>query len=236
MDNIGPMTTKEYFFFDAGYTLIYLDPDFEHLFVEIMDDFGHQISVIQAKSVLVRVNCDTSFKGITTLPDMSFWDDYSERILDIMGVEDVPVKELSREIHDQYNLPDNWAVYHDVVDTLEDLISSGCNLGVISNARKNLHNTLEHLRVSDYFDTIITSEEVGVEKPNPKIFEAALENANQSPEKCVHTGDKLEIDVKGAKNVGITPVWLDRQKLGKKGEAQKIHTLEDLLTMFPLPK
>ena len=63
-----------------------------------------------------------------------------------------------------------------------------------------------------HLDFSITSQEVGAEKPDPLIFERALQRADAQPESAVHVGDQITSDVAGAVNVGINAVLLDRDR------------------------
>jgi putative hydrolase of the HAD superfamily len=57
-----------------------------------------------------------------------------------------------------------------------------------------------------YFDTIITSESVGVKKPNPKVFNYALKQANAKKEHSIMIGDNVEADIRGALKVGMKAI------------------------------
>jgi putative hydrolase of the HAD superfamily len=65
---------------------------------------------------------------------------------------------------------------------------------------------LKSNNLDKYFQTITTSEEAGAKKPNPKIFLYALNKAEAIPEESLMIGDDYEVDIVGAKNVGIDPV------------------------------
>ena len=59
-------------------------------------------------------------------------------------------------------------------------------------------------------DFILSSCLVGAEKPDPRIFQVALEKAGTRPEETMHVGDQYYADVTGARGVGIVPVLIDR--------------------------
>ncbi|NJW55037.1 HAD family hydrolase, partial [Salinimicrobium oceani] len=63
-----------------------------------------------------------------------------------------------------------------------------------------------------YFTTITTSEDVGVKKPHPKIFETALKNAKASIAESVMIGDNLEADILGAQNLGMRAILYNYHK------------------------
>jgi putative hydrolase of the HAD superfamily len=72
---------------------------------------------------------------------------------------------------------------------------------------------LEMLREADlakYFDLIVCSRNLGIRKPNPKIFNYVLEKLGVSAEESVHVGDSVIADMKGASNLGITGIWIKR--------------------------
>ena len=58
-------------------------------------------------------------------------------------------------------------------------------------------------KIEHYFDKIITSESVGVKKPNPKVFTHALDLANAKEQNSIMIGDNVEADIKGALSVGM---------------------------------
>ena len=66
---------------------------------------------------------------------------------------------------------------------------------------------LERLGISGYIDYMTTSEEAGVEKPDIRIFNMALNKLGLPPEEVMYIGDSYRKDVLGAKNTGILPVW-----------------------------
>ena len=61
-----------------------------------------------------------------------------------------------------------------------------------------------------HFDAVVISMDVGIRKPRPEIFRAALESLDAAPEETLHVGDNLEADVAGAAALGIRPVWITR--------------------------
>lgn len=85
------------------------------------------------------------------------------------------------------------------------------------------------------FNFTVFSEEFGFEKPDPRLFAAAIERAGCTRHQIVNVGDSLEADVAGAKRVGIAAVWLNR--LGKKNTSRiqpdyTLSSLEELLPIF----
>lgn len=104
-----------------------------------------------------------------------------------------------------------FSVYEDVLYALDKLKNKNMKLGVISNWDSSLHKILQSLHLDSYFDFIIASLEFGREKPDPKIFNFALEEAKVSSQDALHIGDSFEDDYLGAKNAGWHAILIDRE-------------------------
>ena len=79
-----------------------------------------------------------------------------------------------------------------------------------SNTARFVRIILEAVRLAPLLDSVTTSEAVGVGKPNPKIFHAALAAAGCAPEESILVGDSRTRDVAGAKAVGMLALHLQR--------------------------
>src|SRR5205814_8980696 len=93
------------------------------------------------------------------------------------------------------------------------LKGKGLTLGVISNMGRDLPSVLEELGLAAYLQVVVASGEVGVSKPDPRIFQITLERAGVSADDALYVGDLYDSDVLGARGAGITPVLLDRYGL-----------------------
>lgn len=99
-------------------------------------------------------------------------------------------------------------LYPRVNQTLMELMKMGIKLTVLSDAPKmEVWLRIVSLGLHHYFDEIITSEDFGVKKPDPKPFKKALEVLGTKPEETFMIGDWPDRDVKGAKAAGIRAVW-----------------------------
>lgn len=88
--------------------------------------------------------------------------------------------------------------------------ADGLALVVASNWDVSLHDVLGATGLRGQLDDVVTSAEVGIAKPAPELFEAALAAAGVAPGEAIHVGDSLAEDVEGAAAAGIRPVWLRR--------------------------
>jgi putative hydrolase of the HAD superfamily len=81
---------------------------------------------------------------------------------------------------------------------------------VSNNLLREQQDKLRHCGLAPYVDVLVVSEEVGVSKPAPRIFEVALERAGVLPDEAVMVGDSWANDVEGACAAGIRAIWFNR--------------------------
>jgi putative hydrolase of the HAD superfamily len=94
-----------------------------------------------------------------------------------------------------------------------DYLKEKYKLHIITNGfDRTQHIKLEHSNLKQYFNQIITSEKTGFKKPNPKIFEHALEFANAKKKESVYIGDNLEVDILACQNYGIDGIYFNPKK------------------------
>ena len=92
---------------------------------------------------------------------------------------------------------------------LERLRAAGYRLGVVSNSDGRAASALAACGLLAHFEVVIDSGEVGIEKPDPRIFALALERMGVSAHDAVYVGDLYEVDVVGARAAGLDVVLLD---------------------------
>jgi putative hydrolase of the HAD superfamily len=102
------------------------------------------------------------------------------------------------------------SLFPDTIPILEMLTERGVPLGILSNYGTHLLDLLPKLGIFDYFNFIIVSAIVGVTKPDPRIFEIAIEEAGVPPDQILYIGDNPVDDIQGAKNVGIDAILINR--------------------------
>jgi putative hydrolase of the HAD superfamily len=86
---------------------------------------------------------------------------------------------------------------------------AGLRTAVISNSNGSVRGLLEALGLAAHLDVVLDSFEVGVEKPDPRIFQLALDRLGLAPTEAVHIGDLYAVDVLGARAAGLDAVLLD---------------------------
>jgi putative hydrolase of the HAD superfamily len=81
---------------------------------------------------------------------------------------------------------------------------------VISNWEGWLEPLMLHLEIHVFFDAHTISGHHGIEKPDPRLFQIALDSLGVRADQAAHVGDSLSADVVGARQAGLRAVWIDR--------------------------
>jgi putative hydrolase of the HAD superfamily len=109
--------------------------------------------------------------------------------------------------HEQKNL---WCkVPEGLGEALDAMRALGVKVAIISNSEGMLDRLFRELGVIDHFDLVVDSGKVGVEKPDPRIFEVAFDRFSVAPEHALHLGDVFATDVLGARAAGCRHALID---------------------------
>lgn len=225
-------------FFDVGQTLIFADPSVPEVFAHVARRMGHDITVRDVEPCMADVD---AYYQSEYLRDGDFWCvheravqiwlDMYAMMADYCGItRDVPA--LCQAVYDDYLLPSNWTLYPDVEACLQGLKRRGFRLGVVSNWDATLENLFRSLGLLPYFDEVVASAAVGYRKPDPTIFDIALERMGVPASEAVHVGDLPEADGAGAQLAGIRPIIIDRANVLDGCPYEKVNVLTDLVSLL----
>ncbi len=114
--------------------------------------------------------------------------------------------------------------------TLRALRKRGHRLGVVSNSDGSIAAYMRKLGFAEHLDVIVDSHLVGVEKPDPEIFEIALRALGAAPDQALYVGDLPAVDILGAERAGLRPVLVDPLDLFPSVSCRRIRALPELLT------
>ena len=166
--------------------------------------------------------------------DDEFWIQYGYRYLQSLGVSQEQSMELAPSVvafmENDYH-PHNH-VYPCVPDTLGRLKEAGYTLGLVSNRSNPCQQECQELGLLGFFDFTYVAAEVDAWKPDPRIFNRALELTASDPEKVIYVGDNFFADVVGAKNAGLQPVLLDEDGIFPDAGCLVIGRLGELIDLL----
>ena len=112
---------------------------------------------------------------------------------------------------------------------LLDYLTPKYNLHIITNGFAAIQgNKLDNSYITHYFKTITNSEMAGVKKPNPLIFEYALDLAKSHKENSIMIGDCIEADVQGALDAGFDAIFFNEHKIQVASHIKQVNQLLEI--------
>jgi len=217
--------------FDAGGTLVHLDYFFLH---KELRRVGIPVTcrAIRRAEYAARREVDHRALGLSQDSDETRRHPYFSALLAELDVEAATVDQLLRRFETAHRQDNLWRVMMPSTPRiLAELRNRGVRLGVVSNADGRIVSILRNCGIEQFFDVIIDSHHVGVEKPDPRIFHVALEQARTRAEQAIFVGDIYSIDVLGAQRAGLRPLLIDVLDCYKSVQCEKIRHLGELLTL-----
>jgi HAD superfamily hydrolase (TIGR01549 family) len=160
---------------------------------------------------------------------------YFNKVMEHAGVPLSEATDAALAVLRAYHQAENlWEeVPADVVPTLQSLRALDLTLVVVSNANGRLRHLFDRLQLSQWFDVVLDSHEWGVEKPDPRLFQIALEQAGAAADRTAHVGDLYHIDVAGARAAGLREgVLLDAAGLYPAVDCRRIQRLDELVQII----
>ncbi len=226
-------------FFDWFNTLAHYEPSREELQSQVLQEFGIHVSPQQITHGLIVADRDyfeenaiSPVRKRSPEEQAKIYARYQKTILTEAGVNipegpDIPLKIMKRA--QQLSQGMSFALFDDVLPTVKALKQQNLTLGLLTNLDTEMKPICRKLGLELYINFIVTSGEVGVDKPKPPIFLAALQKAGVTPSEAVHVGDQYQLDVAGARGVGIKPLLLDRYNLYPEvNDCPRIHSLTEV--------
>lgn len=215
LDFFARKRTYKHIFFDLDRTLW----DFEQNKVDALRD------------LFFDYNLDNVFPDVMTFINTFtrnndyLWDKYikGELTKDVLRykrfevtLQDYSTKneKLAKTLGEEYLkiMPLKTALINGTRDLLEYL-SPKYKLHIISNGFNEVQfPKLERCHIAKYFEWVVTSENAGYHKPDPRVFGYSLSKANAKKEESIMIGDDLEIDIVGAKKFGMDQVYFNPEK------------------------
>ncbi len=202
-------------FFDLDHTIWDFDANAEETLRELYQIY--QIRFLSHRS-------EQDFLDIYVRNNNEMWKHYrqnkitkdvlrSKRFVDTFREMEVDEEEIPHNIWEKYLeiCPTKTILMPGARETL-DYLAGKYELHLITNGFAEVQRRkLVHSNLGKYFQSLTISEEVGVQKPHPLVFETALKNAKSSLKTSHYVGDNLEADIKGAINSGWKAYWINNK-------------------------
>jgi HAD superfamily hydrolase (TIGR01549 family) len=142
-----------------------------------------------------------------------------------------------RELREYHRIDNLWEhVEQDVAPALAALRGRGLRLVVVSNANGRLRHLFDRVDLTKWFDHVLDSHEWGVEKPDARLFQIALEQARATAANTVHVGDLYHVDVMGARAAGLREgILFDMADLYADVDCPRVSSLAALVEWIDTP-
>jgi len=211
---------------DAGGVLVDLDYGYVRRLIEANHGGVSQEDLSRAEAIARKeINAAVQAGGRVG----ESWRDYFHIILGRSGVPGDDHDELIDSLWEAHQRVGLWTVAcQGSLEAVAELKRAGVRVGVVSNAEGTVARNLDDAGYKGCFETVVDSHLVGVEKPDPAIFNIALERMSLHADRAVFVGDLPVVDVAGARAAGIAPVLLDRHDLHPDVDAPRIRSLAEL--------
>ncbi|MBW3111521.1 HAD-IA family hydrolase [Bacillus sp. MCCB 382] len=194
---------KEYkaMLFDLDDTLLDRNQAVDNLFIILLEEcYGNVEETLKAEMLRKFKEYDKKSYGISdkTAVIESFYNEFP------------PLYRLT-QIQDFWNhhFPQCFSISEHTLDLLKD-IQEHMKVAIITNGTIHRQKAkIMNTSLQEYFNVIVISEEVALEKPDPRIFEYTLNKLQVQPEDALFVGDNLEKDVKGPQGAGLKGIWFN---------------------------
>jgi HAD superfamily hydrolase (TIGR01549 family) len=226
-------------FFDFDGTLVFHDPDSSDVISAFCSEIGQPLSA-EAERIGRRTRhqyfVDPIIRDqITGLSNEEFWNHFNRHLLEALRIKG-DLDRLAAELTDRFQaLEPQYVCPEPGYKTLTELGARGYRLGLITNRNsvEGFNILLDRFSLRPLFELVLASGEVGIQKPDPGIFVAALERIEASAVSSIYVGDNYWADVIGAQRAGLTPILLDPYHLFPEAGCPILERIEDLLPWLP---
>lgn len=216
-------------FFDLDHTLWDFDRNSALTFNKIFELNNVNVSIEDFLSEYEPIN-------------LNYWKLYREEKIDKESLRFGRLNDAFQAVGEQVDediilkLSDDYIThlssYNHLLDNTIDVLNylkEAYTLHIITNGFEEVqHKKMTMSKIDMFFKTITNSEMVGVKKPNPKIFNFALEQAKTDVESSIMIGDSYEADILGAQNIGMDVIFLDVNNSVSTNGIKKIDNLIQL--------
>lgn len=220
---------KKHVFFDLDHTLWDFDKNSGFAFDAIFKNQGFDISLQEFLNIYIPRN--QYYWKLYQVNQISHEDLRFYRLKDVFDALNLEVSDkVIHQLSDDYiqYLPEYNHLFDGAIELL-DYLKPNYQLHIITNGFSNVQDRkLSNSNIGHYFETITNSELAGQKKPNPVIFDYALNSAKASKNESIMIGDSFEADVLGAIDFGIDAVFFNEGKIEINHDVFQVNHLLEL--------
>ncbi|KOA18336.1 pyrimidine 5'-nucleotidase YjjG [Clostridium homopropionicum DSM 5847] len=213
--------------FDADETLLDFSKAEEYAFKNTMEYFNKEYETEYHFNTYKEIN-------------KNIWGEFEKELITAEELKEERFRRLfnklnmnldTKEVNGKYidNLCQGCFILDGALELLNDL-KGKFKLVLITNGLTTVQDArIRRSQIGEFFDSVVISEEVGVAKPNPGIFEFAFKKAgHNNKETALIVGDSLTSDIKGGANFGIDTCWFNPKHLENTTEIKPVYEIHSL--------
>jgi len=203
-------------FFDLYNTLVGYDPPREEIQARVLKEFGIDMSpeafrhpLVIADEFIYQEHARSPLSKRSKEETIALYAQYQGIVLKEAGI-DASQRLIAGILGKWQKFNYKLVLFDDAMPALNHLRELGLILGLISNVDRDITSLCQELGLSVLLQVVITSQEMGFNKPQPEIFQEALKQTGVKSSEAIYVGDQYQIDVVGANEAGMRGVLLDR--------------------------
>jgi putative hydrolase of the HAD superfamily len=222
-------------FFDLYNTLVGYDPPREETQARILKELGVEATpqsllrpIMTADEFIYEEHARYPLGKRTKEETVELYTEYHGILLKEAGIEaswELITGILKKWLKADYKM----VLFDDVIPTLTQLKERELIIGLISNVDRDITSLCQQVGLADWLGVVVTSQEVGFNKPMPQIFRAALRKAKLRPIEAIYVGDQHQIDVVGANGAGMLGLLIDRNGFFEDIDAPRLTSLTQIV-------
>ncbi|HUG12281.1 MAG TPA: HAD-IA family hydrolase [Opitutaceae bacterium] len=199
--------------FDAGGTLIEPNPGVGAIYAEVAAKHGVTANPAELdarfRAVFKRMR-PAPVDAVSEATERAFWTKLAHEVFSGIA-NDGTFDGMFPQLWNAFSEPGRWQLRPGAVETLSKLRARGFRLAILSNFDSRLHAVLAGLGITAMVDGVFISVDVGVAKPDPRIFDHAARTLGLEPCQLLHVGDSVMADAAGAVSAGWSAALLGGQ-------------------------
>ncbi|MDT8715968.1 noncanonical pyrimidine nucleotidase, YjjG family [Clostridium sp. 19966] len=221
----------EVILFDADETLFDFEKSEKHALKNTMIDFNIDYNENYHLSIYKTINS-------------AIWKELENGLIEQKDLNVERFRRLSKALEEKFDgnefakhyaqhLSEASFLFESSTNLIESLHEASYRLAIVTNGLKDVqHNRVRKSVIGKFFETVVISEEIEISKPNPEIFQYALNTLKCiNKKKVLMVGDSLSSDIQGGINFGIDTCWYNPKKLSNKTNLNPTYEISDLMKL-----
>lgn len=221
--------------FDCGGTLVAQSPSAPEIFCRVAGEIlGRPLdrpSVERAYQCVELAHRQSAVAIAAAGGDKAAFHDEHNRLLCLFLGLSSHHERLSPALRAAFRRERRWRACPDARPALDRLAASGLPLHVVANWDADLVDLLAEAGLGGRFASVASSAALGVEKPDPRVFDRLLADGDLRPARCLYVGDDYALDVIAARAAGLVPALVDRAGRYPDADCTRLSSLEEVAAL-----